>query len=229
MDKLRNLSTVLFVFALLCFSLVYAQQDPDPHRFDNQITQFQQWDSKNSLPEKFVLFIGSSSIRMWKTAEAFPDYNVVNRGFGGAHISDMLFYIEDIVLKHKSPECIVFYCGDNDISAKKSPERVYENYVQFVRQVHQKFPNVPFIYIPAKPSLNRWELWENMKLLNNKVRTLSDSSPLLYYAEIEPPMLGTNGKPKADLFIEDGLHLSDKGYKIWTRIVNNILLKICKR
>jgi lysophospholipase L1-like esterase len=226
MFKLQNLAIYLLLNIVLNFSLACSQQNPNPERFKSQIEQFQQWDSKNSLPENYVLFIGSSSIRMWETADAFPNYNVVNRGFGGAHISDMLYYIDDIILKHKSPNCVVFYCGDNDISGNKPPERIFDDYVKFVSQVHQQHPHVPFIYIPAKPSLKRWNLWNNMKVLNDKIRTLSDASPLLYYADIVTPMMGKDDKPLADLFIKDGLHLSKKGYSIWNEIIHEILEKI---
>jgi len=116
------------LFAQLFVSPLAAQTDPDPHRFDEAIETFRRWDAKNAIPDHPILFVGSSSIRMWKTAESFTDLPVVNRGFGGAHISDMLFFKQDILLKYKKPACIVMYCGGNDVAGGKSAERVVRDF-----------------------------------------------------------------------------------------------------
>ena len=176
-----------------------------------------------------MLFIGSSSIRIWRTAESFPRLPVVNRGFGGAHISDMLFYFDDIIPKRKRPACIVFYCGDNDIADGKSPERVLTDYQKFVARVHRKYPRVPFVFIPIKPSLSRWHLWPQMRRANGLVEEYSAGDPTLFYADVVGPMLGSDGRPRKELFIEDGLHLNADGYALWTRILKPILRKACER
>jgi len=219
-----SLKTRLFflLMALWLFSSIMplvAQTDPDPNRFLKEIDSFRQWDAKNAIPERPVLFIGSSSIRKWKTHNSFPDLPVVNRGFGGAHISDMLYFIQDIALKYKTPSCIVFYCGDNDIAGGKSPQRVLSDYQKFVRVVHAKFPGVPFIYIPIKPSLNRWTLWGQMKKANELIRAYSDKNKLLFYADTATPMIDNDGTPHKDLFVADGLHLNAKGYELWTGVL----------
>ncbi len=124
MKKYSGIIWLIFLF----FPIIAQDQkkDPDPHRFDTQIQQFIEWDEKNSFPEDAVLFIGSSSIRLWPTRISFPDQTIINRGFGGAHISDIIFFIEETVLKYQSP-VIVFYCGDNDIAAGKSSEQVFKD------------------------------------------------------------------------------------------------------
>ncbi len=225
---MKRLPISFLLIPLLINTLLFAQADPDPERFRKPIEAFKSWDSKNSLPDDYILFVGSSSIRMWKTAEAFPRYKTVNRGFGGAHISDMLFYLNDIALKYTPPQCIVFYCGDNDISGKKNPARVLNDYKKFVGNIHNRFPETLIIYIPAKPSIARWNLWSNMNELNNKIKFYSKSSPLLYYADTATPMLQTGDKPAVDLFIEDGLHLSAKGYAMWNGIIAKLLEDIIK-
>lgn len=207
------------LITLFISSSLFAQADPNPERFKEEINTFNTLDSKNSIPDDYILFAGSSSIRMWKTAESFPQYKIVNRGFGGAHISDMLVYLYDIALNYPAPKCIVFYCGDNDIAGKKDPARILNDYQKFTARIHNRFAETPIIYIPAKPSIARWNLWESMKQLNEKIRTYSESSPLLYYADTATPMLPATGKPAADLFIDDGLHLSEKGYQLWNEIL----------
>lgn len=201
---------------------VYAQADPDPARFAAEIEAFEQWDRKNAVPEEAVLFVGSSSIRMWPTAERFPGMPVVNRGFGGSHISDVNHYFDRIVLKY-TPAAIVFYAGDNDIAGEKTPERVVADFEAFVARVHQAQPDTPVIFIPIKPSLSRWSLWEAMSRANERVEAFAQEHGGVYYADLATPMLGTDGRPRPSLFIEDGLHLSAEGYTVWTRALRPVL------
>ncbi len=214
---------LMFVLSAVLLSAfpgwTYPQSDPDPNRFLFEIENFENWDKKNAIPDNHVLFIGSSSIRLWMTKETFPDLPVVNRGFGGAHISDMLFFIENITLKYEKPSCIVFYCGDNDIDSGKTPERVLSDYQEFVDAVHEKWHGVPFVYISIKPSLLRWRWWSEMSKANNLIKEFSGNNRWLFYADIATPMLGPNGKPRKPLFSLDGLHLNTRGYELWTEIV----------
>ncbi len=204
--------------AMLAPVRLQAQADPDPNRFADEINAFEQWDRKNAVPRQPVLFVGSSSIRYWLTAASFPDVSVINRGFGGAHISDVHHFAERIVLKY-APSAVIFYAGDNDVAGGKSPEQVFEDYRAFVRLVHDALPATPILFLPIKPSLSRWALWPRMEQANKLIRDYSDKEPLLFYADIATPMLGRDGNPRPALFVEDGLHLSETGYQLWTRIV----------
>lgn len=204
--------------AMLAPIVSQAPDDPDPSRFDDQIDAFEQWDRQNAAPLHPVLFVGSSSIRGWPTAESFPDIPVVNRGFGGAHISDVNHSARRIVVKY-APSAIVFYAGDNDVAAGKSPQRVFEDYQAFVDLVHEALPSTPILFLPIKPSLSRWALWGQMAAANSLVRAHSEEHPLLLYVDIATPMLGHDGNPRPALFVEDGLHMTAMGYALWTRIV----------
>ncbi len=195
---------------------------PDPHRFDKEISLFKNWDEKNSFPDSAVLFVGSSSIRMWKTQRYFPGLKVINRGFGGSHISDVIFFFTDIVKKY-NPVKIVFYAGDNDIAAGKTPQRVVADFKHFVKMVADSIGNIDLIYIPIKPSLNRWKYWELMNKANLMIKKFIDNNENLYYADIVKPMLNANGFPKEEIFIEDGLHLNSNGYRLWTSVLNKFL------
>ncbi len=200
-----------------------AQDDPDPMRFKKEIAVFRAWDRKNSIPDDSVLMLGSSSIRMWQSAQSFPDLKVVNRGFGGAHISDLIHFKEDILLKYDAARCIVFYCGGNDVAGGKTPERVIADFRAFQRILRDHAPATALIYIPIKPCPRRWHLWEKASRVNASVRTQAETDPLLYYADTATPMLKTGSPPAADLFIRDMLHLSAKGYALWTKVVRPLV------
>jgi creatinine amidohydrolase len=211
--------------AILCVLLGFvaginaAQDNPDPHRFDKEIKTFRAWDQKNTIPDDYVLMLGSSSIRMWPSAESFPDLKVVNRGFGGAHISDLIHFQKDILLRYAPPQCIVFFCGGNDVTGGKSAQQVISDFQAFWRIVNEHAPSTPLIYIPIKPCPSRWHLWAEESQVNTAVLKQSEKDPLLYYADTAAPMLETGSPPDASLFISDMLHLSAKGYCMWTDVV----------
>lgn len=199
--------------------------DPDAARFKKEIEAFTKWDAKNSFPKDAVLFVGSSSIRMWKTHEGFPGFPVINRGFGGAHISDVLYYYDDVVKKYNAP-VIVFYCGDNDIAGGKPVEQVFDDYLKFVKKIRNENPEVKLIYIPIKPSVSRWNYWEKMNRVNMRIKKYNDEDKGLYYIDLASPLLDSSGKPDAGLFISDGLHLNKKGYEVWQKLLRPLLKKV---
>jgi lysophospholipase L1-like esterase len=199
--------------------------DPDPRRFQSEIDAFINWDAKNTNPEKPVLFIGSSSIRLWKTHRAFPALQVVNRGFGGAHISDMLYYYNEIVRPYK-PQLAVFYCGDNDIADGKPVDQVFEDFKTFMNLLFNDYPEITMIYLPAKPSLKRWEMYPDMHLLNKRIAGLSINEPRLVIIDTATPLLGIDGKPDNTFYSTDSLHLNPEGYRVWNRMIGPALLKL---
>jgi lysophospholipase L1-like esterase len=206
---------------------VQAQDDPDPARFDSEIEAFEQWDRKNAVPERPLLFVGSSSIRMWPTAERFPGLPVVNRGFGGSHISDVNHFAERIVFKYK-PRAIVFYAGDNDIADAKTPERVMEDFEAFVGRVRKAGPGTPIVWLPIKPSLSRWNLWPEMQRANAMVEEYARSHDDVVYADLATPMMGEDRQPRPSLFLDDGLHLNETGYDVWTQALRPVLDEVLR-
>ena len=119
---------LLILIIFLAAHFVFAQEKADLNatRFQQEIDNFSAWDAKNATPDSAILFIGSSSIRFWKTHDAFPNQPVINRGFGGSHISDVNVFADKIVLPYR-PAIIVFYAGDNDVAYGKSAERVFDD------------------------------------------------------------------------------------------------------
>ena len=215
---------------LLCSSLAVAAQDKpeqkeQPDRWEETIRAFEDWDSKNSFPSDAVLFVGSSSIRLWPTRECFKDFPVINRGFGGSQISEVNYYAKRIVLPY-APKVIVFYAGDNDIAAgKKSAERILADYQAFTKLVHASLPATRIIFISIKPSRSRWPLWPVMSEANRMIRDFSGKDKRLFYFDAATPLLGTDGLPKDEFFLPDKLHLNGKGYEVWTQLLRPIIEK----
>jgi len=195
-----------------------------PEVWQNDIADFAKTDETELLPANAVLFMGSSSIRMWDVKKYFPALSVINRGFGGSYISDSTFYAGKIAVPYK-PRLIVFYAGDNDITDNKPPELVVADFKAFLNAIGGKLPRVPVIYISIKPSLARWALWSKMREANGLIQTLCEGRPDCRFLDVAPAMLGKDGAPRAELFQADGLHLSDQGYRLWTGLLAPLLGK----
>jgi lysophospholipase L1-like esterase len=196
--------------------------DPDPARFEQDIRTFEAWDRQNSFPQGAVLFVGSSSIRMWQTADCFPNLPLINRGFGGSHTSDVNHFAERIVIKYR-PRVIVFYAGDNDIESGKTPQQVFDDFKALVSVVHNELPQTRIIYLPIKPSLARWRKWPRMQEANAHVERLSNADSRIIYVDTATPMLGEDGRPRPELFLDDGLHLNVAGYTLWTDLLRKTI------
>jgi len=209
-----------------CFAVSNAWGEPAAEaptsRWAKAIGQFEEWDSKNSHPSKAVLFVGSSSIRRWRTRDSFPDLPVINRGFGGSQISDVNQFAHRIVLPYK-PKLIVFYAGDNDIASGKTPQRVFEDYRKFVKLVHGKLPKTRIIFISIKYSRSRWSLRAQAEKANMMVKDFSEKAGRLFFVDAATPLLAGDAGPNPELFLDDKLHLSDKGYKIWTDLLTPVI------
>ncbi len=207
-------------------SSVAPKPTASPDRFEAEIKAFEQQDQANGLLTDGVLFTGSSSIRMWKSLEEdMKGIKVLNRGFGGATIPEVLQYAERYLLTHK-PQIIVFYCGENDISEGASPEQVYGRFKTFAETVREKLPNTKLLYLSMKPSLSRWNLWEKYKRGDQLIRAYIYDYPQFTYLNTAKTMLDEEGELKPDIFIEDGLHMNAKGYAGWTEHIRPVVEKL---
>jgi lysophospholipase L1-like esterase len=199
--------------------------DPDPARFAQAFEQFAAWDAKNSHPENAVLFVGSSSIVRWNTARAFPGLPVINRGFGGSQASDALHWVEEAVLKY-DPAVVVYYEGDNDVAAGKKAHQIFEDMRAFAQAVLARDPSTHIVFISVKPSLLRWSAWPEMQATNDLLRQFTLERPNLHFVDVATPMLGADGRPMPNLFVQDGLHMTEDGYAIWNRVVGPLLARL---
>jgi lysophospholipase L1-like esterase len=214
--------SMLCVILLWTVSALAAEGTPRFARWEADIRRFEVADQAKPPAANGILFAGSSSIRLWNVERSFPQEDVLNRGFGGSKIADIHHFAERVVIKYR-PRVIVFYAGDNDIAAGQSAAEVFEDFKAFSTLVAEKLPDTELIYLPIKPSLARWKLWPTMQQANSRIREYLATVPRRHYADIATPMLGENGKPRAELFARDGLHLSDQGYELWSGVVKALL------
>ncbi len=208
---------------LVWWVLAHTALAQETKRFAREIDAFTAADATNPPPRNAILFVGSSSIRKWTTlAGDFPGRKVINRGFGGSHLSDAVNYFERIVAPYQ-PGLIVLYAGSNDIDAGKKPEQVLSDFKAFAAKVHEQLPQARLDYISIGPSPSRWGEVEKVKAANGLIRDYIAHDPKLGFIDVFPAMLGPDGKPKADIFVSDRLHLNAKGYEIWRAIITPYL------
>lgn len=206
---------LVFIFAGSFQSICTAQNDYQRSAlWAKEIAAFADADTKE-LPKKGkVLFLGSSSIRGWRTLkEDFPEVYIINRGFGGSHFEDVNFYASQIVFPYK-PKLIVLYAGENDVAAGKTLEAVYADFKKFVSSVRTKLPKTRLIVVSVKPSPARREFAPKYRELNGLMRKTTEADKHLSFVDVWTPMLDENGEPKKDIFLGDQLHLNREGYKI---------------
>ncbi|MFK5927312.1 MAG: GDSL-type esterase/lipase family protein [Desulfuromusa sp.] len=215
----------LFLFPFL-YSLSTAAEieNPNPLRFKKEINRFSWQDAKNTFSEQAILFVGSSSIYTWKTAQAFPTLSVINRGFGGSQISDLNSYY-DVVIKKYKPARIIFYCGDNDVAAGKDAAQILTDFRAFMSRLKKDFPHTSLLFLAIKPSPLRWRLWNKMSQTNRAIKNYCKNSGLCTFLDTATPLLNSRGLPDKDLFVKDGLHLNADGYNIWNKLLTPCLMK----
>ena len=214
----RLTTLVLTAIGVMLVRPGWSDDKPSFDKWEKDIAAFEQKDKESPPPKNAVLFAGSSSIRRWDLKKSFPDLDAINRGFGGSQIADSTHFAPRIILKAE-PRRIVFYAGDNDLAAGKSPESVRDDYKQFAARVRAKLPEAKIVFVSIKPSVLRWGLAEKMRTANTLIAGAMKDDPKQVFVDIWPAMLGPDGKPRRELFVFDGLHLSAEGYKVWAGLV----------
>ena len=209
---------LIVLFALLP-PCAWAHAADNHAQWNAEIAAFERADRAQPLPAGAVLFIGSSSIRFWKTlATDFPEVHTINRGFGGSEIADSTFFADRIVAPYH-PRAIVMYAGDNDVEAGNSPGQVRDDFAAFVRKARVVDPGVPIAFIAIKPSMARKALLPQIRAANDLVRAYAATQQQVAYLDVFTPMLGEDGQPQAKWFIQDGLHMNRSGYALWIGVV----------
>lgn len=200
----------------------------DINRFDEAIAAFKKEDQEQGIRRGEILFVGSSSIRFWLTLkEDMEGLAVLNRGFGGSTLPEVLHYADQIIFPYE-PEIIVLYCGENDISEGRTPQQAFDTFQELTNEITEKLPNTKLFYLCMKPSIARWEMWNQMDEANKLFADYIAGQPNMEYIDVSVPMLNEKGMPKKDIFVEDMLHMNEKGYAAWTSLIKPILMEAKK-
>lgn len=165
-----------------------------------------------------VVFYGSSSIRLWDSLKAdFPEYDVVNMGFGGSTLAGCGWFF-DRVLSGTQPKSLVLYAGDNDLGDGRHPEEIYLFFEAIHGYVRAYFPGMPFTFISVKPSPSRMHLAEKMRRLNGWIEQSLADGENETYVDVFTPMM-KYGNTLGTLYTDDGLHMNTKGYELWKTVL----------
>ncbi|CAN5663229.1 SGNH/GDSL hydrolase family protein [soil metagenome] len=189
-------------------------------RFKESIDAFAAADREKAPRQGGVLFVGSSTIRMWDTLETQFDNLpiVVRRGFGGSRMSDCTYYLGNLVTPYK-PRLVVVYAGDNDLNEGATPQDVLKSYSDFVDGVRRDLPGTRIAYVSIKPSPSRANLIPAIRETNRLIENYSRKTQNLDYIDVFTAMMASDGQPRHELFGPDALHMNDAGYALWKNIL----------
>jgi len=213
--------THTFLAAILITAAAFGQKEKDADRFakwEKEVAAIEKRQTENPPDKNPEVFVGSSTIRLWDLKKSFPRLNAVNSGFGGSEIRDVTHFADRLVFKHK-PYSIIFYAGDNDINAGRTPDQVLTDFKAFADAAHAKLPETHVHFISIKPSPARWAKYDIQTKANELVKALCEKNDWLSYIDLVPLLLGDDGKPRAELYAKDGLHLSPAGYEVLNKLI----------
>jgi lysophospholipase L1-like esterase len=225
LSKMNKQITVSILF--LFFVIVTKAQGKEPFPFWNEVQKFKTADSVSFPASNQILLIGSSSFTMWKDVQTyFPDRKILNRAFGGSTLADVIRYRYEVIYPYQ-PKQIVIYCGENDFASSDTVtvDLVVERFTTLFKYIRAKYKNVPLAYVSMKPSPSRVHLMPKYVEANKRIQTFLSTKPNTKFVDVYNAMLTSSGNPMPDIFKEDRLHMNAKGYAIWKKKLQNVLLK----
>ena len=201
----------------------FAQYQPDPLRYESQITAFEEQDFIDPPPNDAILLVGSSSIRFWNNSAAdLSPLTSINRGFGGSVMNDVIYYFDRIIAKY-NPRAIVLYEGDNDLAWGLTPITILAQFDKLISMIKASLPQARVYVLSIKPSISRSNLWGNAKIVNQGFSDRSAVDEQITHIDVDNYMIQRSGEVREDIFVSDGLHLNLTGYKIWSEVVRSLL------
>lgn len=209
------------IVALFSAQLVFAQP------FANEIAAFRKQDSIAMPPKKAILLVGSSSFRLWDNwQDYFPGRKMINRGFGGSSLPDVIRYADDVIFKYR-PKQIIIYCGENDFAASDtvSVPTVVERFKTLFGMIRAKYKRVPVAFVSMKPSPSRQKFLTKYVAANAAIKDFLAAQKRTAYIDVYTPMLQPDGNVMTDIFKVDNLHMNAKGYAIWKQVMEPYLLQ----
>ncbi len=215
---MKHFLKFLLVIAFL-FSGGIIQAQPAKAPFYKEIAQYKKQDSLQFPQKNAVLFVGSSSLRLWNDLEnVFKEYGAINRGFGGSNLADAIYYADDIIFPYH-PKHIFIYSGENDIASGASVDVTLDRFKILFNLIRKQIPKARISYISIKPSISREKFDAAFQDANAKIKSFLSSQPATDFIDVYQAMLAENGKVQQDIFIQDNLHMNQKGYDIWIRVL----------
>jgi lysophospholipase L1-like esterase len=223
---IMRMRTIIGILIIIFSGNAYVSsaQVPDPLKWEEAVLKFEKNDKETPPPQGANLFTGSSSITIWNMTDYFPEHKVLNRGFGGSQFSDLLYYIDRVVIPYK-PAKIFIYEGDNDIAAGEDPKAILKEAKKTRKIIARKLRGVPVVFISIKPSIARKKFKTQCEALNAGLKKYAKRARRTEYVDVWSPMLDETGNVYAHVFREDGLHMNDAGYKIWQTVLKPYLAK----
>ncbi len=216
--SMKRIATLLFISLFACVE-IYAQAGLLP--FQKEIDAFKKRDSLQMPAKNSILLIGSSSFTKWTDVQNyFPEYPILNRGFGGSSLPDVIHYVNDIVFPY-DPKQIIVYCGENDIAASDTvtAKMVLQRFEKLFFLIRSKLKKVPVAFISIKPSPSRWKFEPVILEANSLITKFLRKQPKTSFINVHDAMLNADGSVKAEIFIGDKLHMNAQGYAIWTKVM----------
>ena len=224
MNPWQNIAqSISATFEMIVCSIKAARGDPQA--WEPAIRRFEARDRLQPPPADVIVFTGSSSFTLWSSmAQDMAPLPVLNRGFGGARMQDVVHYAPRCVLPYR-PRAVVLFAGTNDIAepAPASAQQVFDGYRAFVECVHAALPGTPIYYVSITPSPLRWKLWSIASEANRLIEEYTHSDPHLHFIDLTDHLLGPDGRPDRSLYRFDRLHPNKKSYAIWTAAIKPVL------
>jgi len=222
---IRGIYKITLTLLLAVASNHLSAQEP---AFYNDIQHFKKSDSIHFPPRHVILFVGSSSFTKWTDVQTyFPKHPIINRGFGGSTLQDVIRYADDVITPYQ-PKQIVIYCGENDLASSDTVtvQMVLDRFIQLFSIIRQHDPSVRIAFVSLKPSPNRQHLWPKMVEANQLIKDFLATQKKTAFIDVYSKMFNNDGTVMQDIFIEDNLHMNAKGYAIWQKIIEPYLIKI---
>jgi lysophospholipase L1-like esterase len=214
------MKTLLTYLVILLLTTVFARPlYAQPGPFYNEIQQFKKQDSVSFPPKNAILLVGSSSFRKWQDVQSyFPNHTIINRGFGGSVLTDVILYANDIIIPYE-PKQVLVYCGDNDLASSDTitPEIVTSRFKQLFSIIRGNLPSATITYVSIKPSPSRQQLMTKIVETNSMIAKFLKSQKNTSYIDVFHPMLLPEGRAIPEIFLSDSLHMNEKGYAIWKK------------
>ncbi|HNR43215.1 MAG TPA: GDSL-type esterase/lipase family protein [Bacteroidales bacterium] len=231
MTMIRKFLLATLIILSACSPLKTYRNLPEVKAWENDIRKFEQLDVEKSYPSDAVLFAGSSSIKLWDDiGKDMQPYNVIQRGYGGAKLSDFAVYADRIIYPHPCSAIVIFIA--NDISGSdsdKTPAEVAELFRKTLYIIRRKYKDTPVFWIAITPTAARWHVWPEIREANQQIQKICNNHHNTYFISTEQAFLTREGLPRTELFRDDKLHLNTDGYRVWAGIIKNELYKVLGR